>query len=184
MCSSDLHLAGCGWRRISVMLEPERSPTTIRDHHDAALRKLRQRGVSVNADGSFTYETPNTLQTLAAGETTTDSFNYTITDASNATRTATVSITISGVNDAPTADGDSFTISTRHEATIGGAGVLANDFDVDNGDTITISGVVYTAGTAENTATGTFQVFKSGGGGFTDQPHVAFGAGLLHVVVG
>lgn len=35
--------------------------------------------------------------------------------------------------------------------------------------TITIAGVVYTAGTAEATATGTFQVFKSGGGGYTDK---------------
>lgn len=35
--------------------------------------------------------------------------------------------------------------------------------------TITLAGVVYTAGTAESTATGTFQVFKSGGGGYTDK---------------
>lgn len=35
--------------------------------------------------------------------------------------------------------------------------------------TITIAGVVYTAGTTEVTATGTFQVFKSGGGGYTDK---------------
>jgi hypothetical protein len=36
-------------------------------------------------------------------------------------------------------------------------------------DTITIGGVVFTAGAAEDTATGTFQVFKGGGGGFTDK---------------
>ncbi len=84
--------------------------------------------VSVNADGSFTYETPNTLQTLAAGETTTDSFNYTITDASNATRTATVSITISGVNDAPTADGDTITI-TDFEATSELGAIIALNSD-------------------------------------------------------
>jgi hypothetical protein len=35
--------------------------------------------------------------------------------------------------------------------------------------TITLAGVVYTAGTAEATSTGTFQVFKSGGGGYTDK---------------
>lgn len=36
-------------------------------------------------------------------------------------------------------------------------------------DTITIGGAVYTAGTTEDAATGTFQVFKAGGGGFTDK---------------
>ncbi len=35
--------------------------------------------------------------------------------------------------------------------------------------TITLAGVVYTAGTAEVTTTGTFQVFKAGGGGYTDK---------------
>ncbi len=35
--------------------------------------------------------------------------------------------------------------------------------------TITIGGVAYTAGTAASTTTGTFQVFKPGGGGYTDQ---------------
>lgn len=35
--------------------------------------------------------------------------------------------------------------------------------------TITIGGVVYTAGTSETTSTGTFQVFKTGGGGYTDK---------------
>jgi hypothetical protein len=35
--------------------------------------------------------------------------------------------------------------------------------------TITLGGVVYTAGTAESTTTGTFQVFKPGGGGYTDK---------------
>ncbi len=35
--------------------------------------------------------------------------------------------------------------------------------------TITIGGVTFTAGTAEATSTGTFQVFKPGGGGYTDK---------------
>ncbi len=34
--------------------------------------------------------------------------------------------------------------------------------------TITLGGVVYTAGTAETVSSGTFQVFKTGGGGYTD----------------
>lgn len=36
-------------------------------------------------------------------------------------------------------------------------------------DTITLGGVAYTGGTAETTTSGTFQVFKAGGGGFTDK---------------
>ncbi len=34
--------------------------------------------------------------------------------------------------------------------------------------TITLGGVVFTAGTAETVSTGTFQVYKTGGGGYTD----------------
>jgi hypothetical protein len=35
--------------------------------------------------------------------------------------------------------------------------------------TLTIGGVTYTAGTGETVSTGTFQVFKTGGGGYTDK---------------
>ena len=61
--------------------------------------------VTVNADGSFSYD-PSTSTTLAAlniGETTLDTFTYTASDGNGGTATATVSINVSG---SPTADAD------------------------------------------------------------------------------
>jgi VCBS repeat-containing protein len=54
-----------------------------------------------NNDGSYTYNPGNIFNSLAAGETVTDSFNYTMTDGHGGTVTGTVSITIEGVNDVP-----------------------------------------------------------------------------------
>ena len=49
-----LHLNGIGVRRSAVMLTV--TPTTIRDHLDAAHRTLRKHGVSRQADGSYQHE--------------------------------------------------------------------------------------------------------------------------------
>ncbi|TPK90562.1 Ig-like domain-containing protein, partial [Mesorhizobium sp. B2-4-17] len=67
--------------------------------------------VLTTPSGNFTY-TPNTaiLQTLAAGESLTDSFTYKVTDSDGDASTATVTITVTGTNDAPVitvAGGDS-----------------------------------------------------------------------------
>ncbi len=60
-------------------------------------------GTGVFGDETLTYTADGAAQdNLAAGETTTDSFTYTITDAGGLTDTATVTVTITGVNDAPT----------------------------------------------------------------------------------
>ncbi|WP_417386550.1 Ig-like domain-containing protein [Gimesia sp.] len=59
--------------------------------------------LTVNADGTFTYDPNGAFESLAATETDTDSFTYTITDQNGATDTATVTIEIAGVNDAPVA---------------------------------------------------------------------------------
>ena len=46
------------------------------------------------------------LQKLAAGETTTDTFNYTISDGNGGFDNAAVTVTVGGVNDAPVANND------------------------------------------------------------------------------
>lgn len=48
-----LHLAGLGYRRISVMLTPARDPKTIRGHLDAAHRTLAQHGIHRRDDGTY-----------------------------------------------------------------------------------------------------------------------------------
>ena len=55
--------------------------------------------IAVNRDGRFTYDPNGAFDSLADGETATDSFTYTITDADGNTDTATVTLTITGLED-------------------------------------------------------------------------------------
>ncbi len=79
------------------------------------------------------------MDSLAAGETATDHFNYTIADAAGVLSTATVNLLVTGTNDAPRALDDSTGIAAN-----GGPvtlGVLANDTDVDHLDSKTVTAV-------------------------------------------
>ena len=59
--------------------------------------------VTNNNDGTFAYDPNGAFESLAAGETATDSFTYTVDDGEGGTSTATVTVTITGQNDAPVA---------------------------------------------------------------------------------
>jgi len=54
-------------------------------------------------DGVVSYDPNDQFESLAVGETGTDSFTYTVSDGNGGTDTATVTVTINGVNDAPVA---------------------------------------------------------------------------------
>ena len=58
--------------------------------------------VTLNQDGTFSYDPNGQFDYLAAGATATDTFTYDITESNGATSTATVTITITGINDTPT----------------------------------------------------------------------------------
>ena len=90
-----------------------------------------------NADGSFTYDPEGQFQYLRAGNSTTDSFTYTVSDSSGDSDTATVTITIKGVNDPPVAANDTAITSENTPVIID---VLHNDYDVD-GDTLSVDSV-------------------------------------------
>ena len=60
-------------------------------------------GSTTNNGGSVTYDPSGQLETLAAGQTATETFDYTVSDGLGGTDTATVTVTIDGVNDAPVA---------------------------------------------------------------------------------
>ena len=97
-----------------------------------------------NADGTYSYVLNNsnpTVQSLAAGETLTDSFTYTISDGNGGTDTATLIITINGTNDGPTAvdDANSVTEDTAPNPVSGD--LLANDVDPDTSDSLTVTEV-------------------------------------------
>ncbi len=99
--------------------------------------------VTINANGSYTYNPLSAFQGLSTGQTASDSFTYAMQDGAGAQDTATVNITINGISDAPTAVADSFDaigntglfVGTTRPATQAGreiaGSVLANDTDPD-----------------------------------------------------
>ncbi|MCH8925370.1 MAG: tandem-95 repeat protein, partial [Proteobacteria bacterium] len=133
-------------------IDPERDILTV-----TAFDAVSAKGaaVTVNADGSYTYDPTGsaTLGALAVGENTTDTFTYTVSDGNGASGTATVTITVTGVNDAPTAAADTATTAVD-TAVI--KDVLANDSDPDTTDTLSVSAVTQgTSGTVVDNGDGT-----------------------------
>jgi len=103
-------------------------------------------------DGSFTYDPDGQFEYLPAGNSTSDSFTYTVSDGNGGTDTATVTVIINGVynqpvnyppvyyppvNYPPVAVDDSATTPQDTPVTIN---ILSNDFDPDN-DTLTVASV-------------------------------------------
>jgi len=91
-----------------------------------------------SVDGSFTYDPDGQFEYLQAGNSTTDSFTYTVTDDYGITDTATVTITINGVNDAPT----DISLDNSSVAENQYYGTAVGDFsttDPDTGDTFAYS---------------------------------------------
>ena len=96
--------------------------------------------LTLNADGSYTYDPNGQFESLDDGESDTDSFTYTADDGDLDSNEATVTITITGVNDAPVAVDDTDT-TDEDTALVGAApGVLGNDTDVED-DPLTVSEV-------------------------------------------
>ena len=92
-------------------------------------------------NGSLTYDPDGQFEYLPAGNSATDSFNYTISDGNGGSDTAIVTITINGSNDAPT----SITLDNSSVAENQGYGTAVGNFstmDPDTGDTFTYSLVV------------------------------------------
>jgi VCBS repeat-containing protein len=99
-----------------------------------------------DADGSFTYDPNGQFEDLEAGNSTTDSFTYTLSDGHGGTDVATVTITINGVydtpeNNRPMAVDDTATTDEDNPIAAAAPGVLINDSDPDVGDTLTVTSV-------------------------------------------
>lgn len=149
--------------------------------------------VVFNPSGSTTYNA------LAVGESTTESFTYTVTDGLGGTDSATATITIDGVNDAPVAGIDILSeldispIFPGDVLTVSVADLLANDSDPDTSDTLTITdqftqseegiaeladgNVIFTANDDAARGSGTFFYTLSDGNGGTALGAVVFEIG-------
>ncbi len=86
--------------------------------------------------GSATIEPSHLLYTPAPDFFGVETFSYTVQDPSGAQDTVPVTVTVRNVNDEPVAVDDAFTVAEDSAGSI--FDVLANDFDVDSGDTLTI----------------------------------------------
>src|SRR5205823_4468570 len=94
------------------------------------------------ANGSLNYDPNHKFDSLRQGQTTTDSFSYTLADSGGLTSSAGVTITIQGVNDSPTAANDTASTSEDQILIVSStSGVLANDTDADSGDTKSVIAV-------------------------------------------
>ncbi|MCP5364919.1 MAG: tandem-95 repeat protein [Hyphomicrobiales bacterium] len=119
------------------------------DDSSATLRIVAaasQSGAAVAFSGhpgdGITYDPSGRFAALGAGETATDEITYTIVDRHGATASAIVSVEISGENDAPVASDDRFNIDARSILSQPALlGLLANDVDVDNSDSLRVTAV-------------------------------------------
>ncbi|HEX7169048.1 MAG TPA: Ig-like domain-containing protein [Acidimicrobiales bacterium] len=103
-----------------------------------------------NGGADVSYDPNGQFESLAAGETGSDTFTYTVSDGNGGSDTATVTVTVTGSNDAPVAVDDAATVSEDAGATA--VDVLANDSDPDATDTLTVTavGATGTVGTVTN----------------------------------
>ena len=99
--------------------------------------------VTLNADGTISYDPNGQFEDLNNGDAASDSFSYTVSDGNGGTSTTTVGIVISGVTDGganTTPEAEDDTVNTGKDIAISDVGVLTNDFDVD-GDTVSVISV-------------------------------------------
>ena len=108
-------------------------------------------------------------QHLEAGTSVTDTFTYTVTDADGDVSTATVTVTITGTNDGPVAVAD---VAAGTENQVLTLDVLANDADVDDGHSFTLTAAAAPTGKGSAAISGNKLVFSPG----SDFDHLAAGA--------
>ncbi len=103
--------------------------------------------ITVNPDGSFSYETGVTdaqkeaLDSLGADDKPTESFDVKVTDNNNASDETTIDITINGSNDVPTLDvtNSNITINESADSTSTSGSFTAGNMVDGNGGQITIT---------------------------------------------
>ncbi len=148
----------------TVTVTADFSDVDTGDTHTFGLDTTGTLGTVVNnEDGTYDYTAGSAFDSLAVGDTTTDTFTYSVTDANGAVHSNTVTVTITGTNDTPTITAD--TTNAVTEAGAAGAGTDevsgdasdggANWVDVDTGED---AGLVITAAGFGAVATTIFNI--------------------------
>jgi len=96
--------------------------------------------LTVNADGTFSYDQNGAYDHLGDEETATETFTYVASDGEGNSEPATVTITIEGSHDntAPVSADDGYTVD--EDGLLTGENLLANDTDAD-GDALSVASV-------------------------------------------
>jgi VCBS repeat-containing protein len=97
--------------------DPDGDALTILDVADYSVLGSR---LTVNADGTISYDPTGALNALDLGQTVTDSFLYTVSDGHGGTDTAAVSFSVQGRGDAVPAE-DDFLFGTAGADNLNGA---------------------------------------------------------------
>lgn len=134
--------------------------------------------LTLHTDGSYTYIADGVAsKALGAGETSDDTFSYTMQDAAGVASSATLTITITGSNDAPTLatpTAAAYTDTAATDSFSNDTGTLSGS-DVDSGATLTygIAGGTVAAGVSTLAGSyGTLSVNTSTGA-YTYTPNAA-----------
>lgn len=131
--------------------------------------------VTLNANGTFSYDTNGAFDALGAGVDDTDTFSYTLSD-SECSDTGTVTITITGVNDCPEVNDDADTTDEETPLTGGMFADNGSGADTDpEGGTLTVLTVDGSAPGLITLASGATLDF-SANGTFTYDPNDQFEA--------
>ncbi|WP_412554969.1 VCBS domain-containing protein [Shimia sp. MIT1388] len=143
-----------------IVVTADYSDVDTNDTHSFSIDTAGTLGtVTNNGDGTFSYDPTAAFDSLAAGETATDTFTYTVDDGNGGTATETVTITIQGQNDAPMA----LAVSDSSDENGPAITVAADYSDVDASDTHTFSvDTTGTLGAVTNNGDGTFDYDPNG----------------------
>ena len=95
--------------------------------------------VSVDGNGNVSYSAVSGFEYLAKGETSQETFDYTVADKYGGSSRGQATVTITGGNDAPVAADDQIVISEEQLLEAADGLLLANDRDVDNRDSLKVS---------------------------------------------
>ncbi|MDU8927363.1 Ig-like domain-containing protein [Alisedimentitalea sp. MJ-SS2] len=143
-----------------VVINADYSDVDASDTHTISVDDTGTLGiVTNNGDGTFSYDPNGQFESLAVGETATDTFSYTVDDGNGGTDTATVTVTITGANDDPVANDVAATVSEDGPI----ASISADFSDIDASDTHTFSvDTTGTSGRVSNNGDGTFSYDPDG----------------------
>ena len=97
--------------------------------------------VTVNADGTYSFDPGEGFQDLEVGATREVTFTYQVDDGQGGVVEQTGTVTVTGTNDGPVASDDTGSVTEDGSATFTSEQLLSNDSDIDVGDSFAITSV-------------------------------------------